>query len=59
MVEAADGKVYVTETGGALQDVDLTAKTMKPVLEGLAGPEGVDIGPDGQGLMSRRPAPGA
>ena len=48
MVEAADGKVYVTETGGTLQEVDLAAKTMKPVLEGLAGPEGVDVGTDGR-----------
>jgi sugar lactone lactonase YvrE len=48
MVEAADGKLYVTETGGTLQQVDLAEKTMKPVLEGLAGPEGVDVGSDGR-----------
>ena len=48
MVEAADGKLYVTETGGTLQHVDLAAKTLKPVLEGLAGPEGVDVGGDGR-----------
>ncbi|MFT3723115.1 MAG: SMP-30/gluconolactonase/LRE family protein [Hyphomonadaceae bacterium] len=48
MVEAADGKLYVTETGGTLQLVDLAAKTLKPALEGLAGPEGVDVGTDGR-----------
>jgi streptogramin lyase len=48
MVEAADGKLYVTETAGALQQVDLAAKTVKPLLEGLAGPEGVDVGSDGR-----------
>ena len=48
MVEAADGSLYVTETGGALQHVDLAAKAMKPVLEGLEGPEGIDIGADGR-----------
>lgn len=48
MVEAAESRLYVTETGGALQEVDLAAKTMKPVLEGLAGPEGVDVGGDGK-----------
>jgi DNA-binding beta-propeller fold protein YncE len=48
MVETADGKLYVTETGGTLQLVDLAAKTLKPMLEGLAEPEGVDVGADGR-----------
>lgn len=52
MAEAADGKLYVTETNpaatGALTVVDLAAKTVTRVLEGLAGPEGIDIGADGK-----------
>lgn len=48
MAEAADGKLYVTEIGGKLVEVDLAAKALKPVLEGLAGPEGVDVGADGK-----------
>jgi streptogramin lyase len=48
MVEAAGGVLYVTETSGALARVDLATKKITRVLEGLAGPEGVDIGPDGK-----------
>jgi len=48
MVEAADGKIYVTETSGALASVDLATGTVTRVLEGLAGPEGVDVGADGR-----------
>jgi sugar lactone lactonase YvrE len=55
MVEAADGKLYVTETNpgadgatGRLAVVDLATKAVTRVLEGLSGPEGVDIGPDGR-----------
>lgn len=48
MAEAAAGTLYVTETGGTLQRVDLAAGTLTPVLEGLAGPEGVDVGADGR-----------
>jgi sugar lactone lactonase YvrE len=48
MVEAADGKLYVTETSGALALVDLGSGEITRVLEGLAGPEGVDIGADGK-----------
>lgn len=48
MAEAADGKLYVTESGGALAQVDLATKQITRVLEGLAGPEGVDVGADGR-----------
>jgi sugar lactone lactonase YvrE len=48
MAEAADGKLYVTETGGALAQVDLATKTIKRIAEGLSGPEGVDVGADGR-----------
>lgn len=52
MVEAAGGKLYVTETNpaakGALAEVDLATGAVKRVLEGLEGPEGVDIGADGK-----------
>lgn len=52
MAEAADGKLYVTETNptatGALAVVDLATRTVTRVLENLAGPEGVDIGADGK-----------
>lgn len=52
MVEAANGKLYVTETNpqgtGALAEIDLATGAIKRVLEGLAGPEGVDIGADGK-----------
>lgn len=48
MAEAADGKLYVTESSGALASVDLATKEVVRVLEGLAGPEGVDIGADGR-----------
>ncbi len=45
---APDGKLYVTETGGALARVDLATKEITRIAEGLAGPEGVDIGADGR-----------
>lgn len=48
MIEAADGKIYVTETSGALALVDLGSGEITRVLEGLSGPEGVDIGADGK-----------
>jgi sugar lactone lactonase YvrE len=48
MTEAAGGKLYVTETGGALASVDLATGTVTRVLEGLAGPEGLDVGSDGR-----------
>ncbi len=48
MVEAADGKLWVTESGGALARVDLATGEVTRVLEGLSGPEGVDVGPDGK-----------
>lgn len=48
MVEAADGKLYVTESSGALASVDLASGAITRVLEGLAGPEGVDVGADGR-----------
>ena len=48
MAEAADGKLYVTESSGALAQVDLATKQITRVLEGLAGPEGVDVGADGR-----------
>ena len=48
MAEAADGKLYVTETSGALASVDLATGTITRVLEGLAGPEGLDVGADGR-----------
>jgi len=52
MVEAADGKLWVTETNpqakGALSSVDLATGEVIRVLEGLEGPEGVDVGADGK-----------
>ena len=48
MVDAGGGKVYVTETSGALALVDLATGEITRVLEGLEGPEGVDIGADGR-----------
>ena len=48
MAEAADGKLYVTETGGALVQVDLATKEIKRIAEGLSGPEGLDVGVDGR-----------
>ena len=52
MVEAADGKLYVTETNpqakGTLASVDLATGEITRVLEGLEGPEGLDIGADGK-----------
>ena len=48
MTEAAAGKLYVTETSGALASVDLATGTITRVLEGLAGPEGLDVGADGR-----------
>ncbi len=60
MAEAADGKLYVTETNpaatGALALVDLSTKTVTRVLEGLAGPEGVDIGADGKVYLAEAAA---
>jgi sugar lactone lactonase YvrE len=48
MTEAADGKIYVTETTGGLVRVDLATKEITRIAEGLAGPEGIDIGADGR-----------
>ncbi len=48
MAEAADGKLYVTESNGALASVDLATRDVVRVLQGLAGPEGIDIGADGR-----------
>lgn len=52
MVEAADGKLWVTETNpqakGALSSVDLATGEVTRVLEALEGPEGVDVGADGK-----------
>jgi outer membrane protein assembly factor BamB len=52
MAEAADGAIFVTETNpagtGALARVDIATGTVTRVLEGLSGPEGVDIGADGR-----------
>ncbi len=52
MAEAADGKLYVTETSpqtkGTLSEVDLATGAINRVLEGLEGPEGVDVGADGR-----------
>ena len=52
MVEAADGKLWVTETNpqakGTLSSVDLATGEVTRVLEGLEGPEGVDVGADGK-----------
>ncbi len=52
MVEAADGRIWVTETNpqakGALASVDLATGEVTRVLEGLEGPEGVDVGVDGK-----------
>ena len=52
MVEAENGKLYVTETNpqakGALAEVDLATGAITRLLEGLEGPEGVDVGADGR-----------
>jgi sugar lactone lactonase YvrE len=48
MAEAADGSIYVTETSGSLARVNLATKGVERVLEGLEGPEGVDVGGDGR-----------
>ncbi len=48
MAEAADGKIYVTQSDGSVAAVDLAAKTVTPVATGLSGPEGIDIGTDGR-----------
>ena len=48
MVDAGGGKVYVTETPGSLALVDIESGEVTRVLEGLEGPEGVDIGADGR-----------
>lgn len=52
MVEAANGKLWVTETNpqakGTLSSVDLATGEVTRVLEGLEGPEGVDVGADGK-----------
>src|SRR5262249_35200310 len=48
MAEAPDGMIYVTETGGALAQVDLAAGKIVRVATGLSSPEGVDVGADGR-----------
>jgi len=48
MAEAADGKLYVTQSDGTVVRVDLAAKTIEPVAKDLEGPEGIDIGEDGK-----------
>jgi len=48
MAEAADGKLYVTQSDGTVVRVDLAAKTIEPVAKDLEGPEGIDIGKDGK-----------
>ena len=48
MAEAADGKLYVTQSDGTVVRVDLAAKTIEPVAKDLDGPEGIDIGKDGK-----------
>ena len=60
MVEAGNGKLYVTETNpqakGALAEVDLTTGAITRVLEGLEGPEGVDVGADGRVYLAEASA---
>jgi streptogramin lyase len=48
MVETPDGKLYITETGGALAQVDLATKQITRIAEDLSGPEGIDVGADGR-----------
>ena len=55
MAEASGDKLYVTETNpgpdaaaGRLALVDLTTGEISRVLEGLASPEGLDVGADGK-----------
>ncbi len=48
MVEADDGALYVTETSGTLAKVDLASGAIERVADGLAGPEGIDVGADGR-----------
>ncbi len=56
MAEAGDGKVYVTEAGGALVLVDLATGEVKRVLDGLEQPEGVDVGADGRVYLAEAKA---
>ena len=60
MVEAGNGKLYVTETNpqakGALAEVDLATGAITRVLEGLEGPEGVDVGADGRVYLAEASA---
>jgi DNA-binding beta-propeller fold protein YncE len=48
MAEAADGKLYVTQSDGTVVRVDLAAKAIEPVAKDLEGPEGIDVGKDGK-----------
>src|SRR6185503_12204912 len=48
MALAADGKIYVTESGGSLARVDLATGEIVRVANDLKSPEGVDVGADGR-----------
>jgi DNA-binding beta-propeller fold protein YncE len=46
MAQAPNGKLYVTETGGSVAEVNLGTGEIRRIAEGLAGPEGIDVGAD-------------
>jgi len=49
MAQGAGNLVYITETAaGAVTQIDLASGARKVVTDGLAGPEGIDVGPDGK-----------
>jgi sugar lactone lactonase YvrE len=48
----AKGGVYVTSSDGKVTRVDLASGAKKVVAAGLAGPEGIDVAPDGQLIIA-------
>jgi streptogramin lyase len=49
MAQGPGNLVYVTEiAAGAVSQLDVASGARKVVVDGLAGPEGIDVGPDGK-----------